>query len=225
MKILRCFLALVQICVLAIILSGVAGDCNTNFDGSSKESPSTRARFVEADPPPGGDLSANGIVTVTFDEDPGITESSVGTVDGTGKTRRITGPFEEGELILLISWTNGGPDIGIFYTVVPTDTELPTVTGGTVSDGDENVDYEEINGDKVIEVTFSEDVSGNIALETEDGDDVGWIGKVKGMKGTLELVAGKELGSQTTYVIKCKVADGAGNELEVSISFTTKDKA
>ena len=222
MKILRCFSILVQICVLSIILSGVAGDCNTTFEGSS----STGANFIEADPPVGGDLEANGIITVTFDKDPGsVTVSPVGTVNGAGKTRTITGPFREGTLIgLWVSWTNGDRGTRLTYTVTPVDTEPPTITGGTVSDSDENVDYEEINGDKVIEVTFSEDVSGNIALQTEDGDHVGWIGKVEGMKGTLELVAGKELGSQTTYVIKCIVVDSAGNELEVSISFTTKDK-
>ena len=223
MKILRCFFVLVQICVLSIILSGVSGDggCNTTYEGS----PSTGADFIEADPPVGGDLAANGIITVTFDKDPGVTVSSVGTVDGAGKTRIITGPFREGALRFSISWTNGDDSTTLTYTVTPVDTEPPTVTGGTVSDGDKNVDYEEINGDKIIEVLFSEDVSGNIALQTEDGDDVGWIGKVEGMKGTLELVAGKEITNQITYVIKCKVVDGAGNELEVSISFTAKDKA
>lgn len=150
MKILRCFFPLVHICVLAIILSGVAGDCNTTFE----ESPSTDA---EVDPRP--------------------------------------------------------------------PTPPPTVTGSTIKDGEEDVDYEKINEGKTIEITFSKEVSGVIVLRTEDGNFVGWIGKVEGMKGTLELVAGKELSSQITYIIKCIVVDSDHNELEVSINFTTKDKA
>ena len=108
--------------------------------------------------------------------------------------------------------------------VVLPDRTSPEITEGTVFDGDEDVDPEVINGDGVIEITFSEEVRGNIALQTEGGDDVGWIGKVEGTKGTLELVKGKEIGNETTYVIAGKVADAAGNETEVSVTFTTKGK-
>ncbi|MYB96714.1 hypothetical protein F4167_10060 [Candidatus Poribacteria bacterium] len=108
--------------------------------------------------------------------------------------------------------------------MVPPDHTSPEITGGTVFDGEEDVDPEVINGGGVIEITFSEEVSGNIALQTEGGDDVGWIGKVEGTKGTLELVKGKEIGNETTYVIKGRVADAAGNKTDVSITFTTKGK-
>ncbi len=148
MKILRCLFTLIQIGVLSIILSGVAGDCNTYQESPSEE--------------------------------------------------------------------NAMPS---------EDTTAPILIGGTVKDGEEDVDYEAINEGKTIEVTFSEDVSGNITLQTEGGDHIGWIGIVEGTKGTLELVPGKEIAHKTTYVIKGKVTDAAGNETEVSISFTTKDKA
>ena len=92
-------------------------------------------------------------------------------------------------------------------------------------DGDKDVDPEAINTDGKIEIEFSEDMTGNIALQTEDGDDVGWIGKVEGNKGTLELVKGRELENETTYVIKGKVSDGAGNSTDVSVTFVTKAKA
>ena len=108
--------------------------------------------------------------------------------------------------------------------VVPPDLTSPEITGGTVFDGEEDVDPEVINGAGTIKITFSEEVSGNIALQTEAGDDVGWIGKVESTKGILELVKGKEIGNKTTYVIVGKVADAAGNETEVSITFTTKGK-
>ena len=105
--------------------------------------------------------------------------------------------------------------------VVPPDLTSPEITGGTVFDGEEDVDPAEIN-EGGIEITFNEEVSGNIALQTEGGDDVSWIGKVEGTKGTLEPVAAKEIGNETTYVIRGTVADAAGNETEVHITFTTK---
>lgn len=181
------------------------------------------AAFSSASPA-SGDLAANGSITVTFDNDPGDVTASAGAVSGAGKTRTIAGPFTAGALSLTLTWTNGGGSHTLTYNVTAPDETAPTVTGGTVKDGDEDVDPEAINGDGTIEVTFSEDVSGNIALQTEGGDDVGWIGKVEGTKGTLELVKGKEIGNETTYVIKGKVSDAAGNETEVSVTFTTKGK-
>ena len=98
------------------------------------------------------------------------------------------------------------------------------MTGGTVKDGDTDVDPEAINSDGIIEITFSEEMTGHIALQTEGGDDVGWLGTVDGTTGTLELVKGKEIGNETTYVIAGKVSDAAGNSLDVSITFVTKGK-
>jgi len=92
-------------------------------------------------------------------------------------------------------------------------------------DGDKDVDPEALNSDGKIEIEFSEDMTGNIALQTEGGDDVGWIGKVEGNKATLELVKGRELENETTYVIKGKVSDAAGNFTDVSVTFVTKAKA
>ena len=37
-------------------------------------------------------------------------------------------------------------------------------------------------------------MTGNIALQTEDGSDVGWIGKVEGDKTILKIVKGFEKG-------------------------------
>lgn len=76
----------------------------------------------------------------------------------------------------------------------------------------------------MIEITFSEAVTGNIALQTETGEEVGWLGKVEGYIGTLELVKGRELKNETTYIIVGKVSDAVGKEYEVSIMFVTKAK-
>ena len=182
------------------------------------------AEFSSAAPAGGSEIAANATITLTFSSDPGEVTIAGATVTGGGKTRQVAGPFAEGALTLAVSWTNGDGSTSLSYTVKAADNEAPTVTGGDVSDGAEDVDPEELNGAGTIEITFSEEVSGNIALQTEAGDDVGWIGDVEGTKGTLDLVKGKEIGNETTYVIAGKVADAAGNETEVSVTFTTKGK-
>ena len=98
------------------------------------------------------------------------------------------------------------------------------LTGGSIRDGDKDVDPEAINSDGKIEILFSENMTGNIALQTEAGEDVGWIGKVEGNKGILELVKGREIRMGTTYVIKGKISDAAGNSTDVSITFVTRGK-
>ena len=179
------------------------------------------AAFVSAIPASGALLSTNASITVTFSSDPGDVTASTGTVSGSGKTRTITGPFTPGALRLTILWTNSDGSLTLFYNFAAPDIMSPTVTGGTVKDGDKDVDPEVINTDGKIEITFSEDISGNIALQTEWGDDVGWLGKVEGNKATLELVKGKDIRYETTYVIRGKISDAAGNETEVSITFVT----
>ena len=73
---------------------------------------------------------------------------------------------------------------------------------------------------------FTEEVTGNIALQTEDGTDVGWIGKVEGHTATLELVKGKELANETVYVVVGKVSTADGiQQLDIEIVFVTKAKA
>ncbi|MYB94417.1 hypothetical protein F4054_15340 [Candidatus Poribacteria bacterium] len=192
--------------------------------GDEEEEEAAAAEFSSAAPASGSEIAANATITLTFSSDPGEVTVAGATVTGGGKTRQVAGPFTEGALTLAVSWTNGDGSTSLSYTVKAADNTAPTVTGGTVSDGEEDVDPEEINGDGMIEVTFSEEVSGNIALQTEAGENVGWLGKVEGTKGTLELVKGKEIGNETTYVIAGKVADAAGNETEVSVTFTTKGK-
>ena len=62
-------------------------------------------------------------------------------------------------------------------------------------------------------------------IETEGGDDVGWIGKVEGTKATLELIKGRELKKETTYVIKGEVSDATGDTINFRVTFVTKAKA
>ncbi len=62
---------------------------------------------------------------------------------------------------------------------------------------------------------------GTLHYLTEGGDDIGWLGKVEGNRGRLELVKGKEIGGETTYIIIGRVRDAVGNETGISITFTT----
>ena len=179
------------------------------------------AAFVTA-VPPGGEISANGIITILFDNAPADVTVSAGTVAVTGKTATIAGPFTPGPLALTITWADGARALD--YTIIAPDTDPPTVTGGTVKDGDRDVDPEAINIDGGIVITFSERVFGNIALQTEGGDDVGWLGRVEGNRAVLEIVRGREIGNETTYVIVGKVSDAAGNSTDVNITFVTKVK-
>ncbi len=175
--------------------------------------------FLNIEPTINTLLAVDGSITVMFDNPPEDVTVNTGTATTDGNTVTITGPFTPGDLELTIAWSDGS--LTFTYTVAEPDTEGPSITGGTVSDGDKSVDAEAINGSALIEIEFNEDVTGTIALQTEAGADVGWKGTVEGDTATLELVAGKELDPETKYVIAGTVKDAAGNETEINIAFTT----
>ena len=185
--------------------------------------PPPRALIERITPPDGSVIASNGTITVTFDNAPTDVWVTAGSVSVTGKKVTITGPFTPGPLGLTLFWADG--EFTFIYTVAAPDNTPPSVTGGTVWDGDKDVDPEPINTDGVIEIEFSEEVTGNIALQTEaGGDDVGWLGKVEGNLGILQLVKGREIGNETTYVIVGTVSDASGNRRDFSITFVTKGK-
>ena len=191
-------------------------------DDTTDEAAVPPAYFVSAIPPSGSEIAVNGSITLTFDNAPLDITVNAGTAVPSGKTVTIKGPFAPGTLNLTVTWADGTQMLT--YTVIGVDCCGPIVTGGTVSDGDKDVDPAGINSDGIIEITFSEEMTGHIALQTENGDNVGWIGKVEGTKGTLELVKGRELINATVYVIVGKISDAAGVALNVSVTFVTKGK-
>lgn len=180
--------------------------------------------FIEAVPVSGSTIQPETTITVLFDGIPLDVSATHGTITVIGSRVTITGPFAPGNLILTVFWDWDSDRVTLRYTVIAPDTTAPRVTGGTLRDGDIDVDPAPINTDGKIEFIFSEEVFGNIALQTEAGDDVGWVGKVEGTTGTLELVKGRELANETTYVIAGKVSDAAGNAIDVSITFVTRIK-
>ena len=62
--------------------------------------------FVRATPA-GGEVAANGTITVTFDNTPDDVTVSPGTIKVSGKTAAITGPFTSGPLALTVTWADG----------------------------------------------------------------------------------------------------------------------
>ena len=182
----------------------------------------TPAAFVSANPAINSELAVDDTITLTFDNPPEDVTVSAGTVRIIGKQVRITGTFDPGPLALTIVWADGVQTLT--YTVRVPDTEAPKITSGSVNDGDKDVDPEALNSSARIEVEFSEEVTGNIALQTVAGADAGWLGKIAGKKGTLELVKGKELDNEITYVIAGKIEDAAGNSTDIDIRFTTASK-
>lgn len=178
--------------------------------------------FVGVDPRIDSELTVNDRITFTFDSPPNDVTVNAGIATIDGKIVTIKGPFTPGPLNLTISWNDGS--LTFTYTVVEPDTDAPDISSGTVSNGDKDVDAKAINSNARIEIEFNEAVSGNITLQTAAGVDIGWLGRVEGNKGILELVKGKELGAETTYVtyvITGKVGDAAGNETDISITFST----
>ena len=86
--------------------------------GNTEEEDVARANFVRA-APPGGEIAANGSITVTFDNAPSAVMVSTGAVTVAGKTATITGPFTPGPLALTITWADGTQ--GLTYTVTSPD--------------------------------------------------------------------------------------------------------
>lgn len=178
--------------------------------------------FVRARPAAGATLDGDDTITLTFDRRPEDVTVSTGVAETTGRFVEITGPFDPGDLALTITWSDGSQTLT--YVIRTPDTDAPRITGGTVSDGDEDIKPDVVNTRARIEIDFNEEVTGNITLQTPAGVDVGWIGEVDGKKGILELVKGAELSYEVDYVITGKVSDAAGNATDIEIRFTTASR-
>ena len=132
-----------------------------------------------------------------------------------------------GSVKLKIEWKNqdGSKDSKTVgpYEVVHGGGEPPVITGGTVIDGETDVDPALLNA-AGITITFDEDIAGSIKLTDEAGVDLNWIGNVAGMTATLTPIAGQELVNETTYKVEIDVHDGGRNPLRETIIFVTKPK-
>lgn len=206
-------LALVIAAMLVVYMIG----CSSGDDDDDDAAPPS-ATTVTADPVSGSSVPSNATISLTLDQ----AVDAVAGAEGSGRAWTI--PVAAN---LSITWTNrdgtaGGP-VTFEYTLVAPDTTAPSISGGNVSDGDQDVDPAPLNADK-IEITFNEPVTGTAALNFEDDTTAGWQGAVSGNSAQLTPVAGKELANSVTYKVVLSVSDLAGNSAEFTVEFTTKAK-
>lgn len=175
---------------------------------------------LDAIPPNGSTIETDAVIRVASDTELTDVKVSAGDVIHKGKTFKIVGPFIPGPLTVII--TTEHVQEMLHYTVILPDTDPPKMTSGDLIDGDRDVDHNAINAEARIEFWFSEPVTGNIELQTEDTENVGWLGEVKGIKATLAPCKGEELTCGTAYMIVGKVSDAAGNSTYFSVSFDTQ---
>ena len=175
-------------------------------------------KFVSVDPPSGSSIAGDAIITATFDGVLADVIVSHGVAAVTGKTLTISGPCTQVKFTLIITWSDGTQPL--IYTVL--DTEAPKIICSSIKDGDTSLSTSELNKLEDIEIEFNEKVTGHVALQTEDGEDVGWWGRVEGTKATIVLIKGKEIiDCETTFIIVGKVSDAAGNSTDFKVTFTT----
>ena len=235
-------------CIVVLLVLFIG--CGTDID---EESPHPNpAVLVNVIPRDGGRIVANGVIVLEFDKKPeNLNTMPPRTVYYANEVEAKTGrrnfqnfslgsipivAFSETVIIfpapipvpIKVSWGRTDPQQSLIltYTVIPPDFDFLRlmITGGYVLDGDTDVDPEIINSEGKLLLEFSAAVTGNITLQTEAGEDVGWLGNVDGNKAVLELVKGRELRHETTYIIVGKVSDAAGDELNIRESFVTRGK-
>ena len=104
------------------------------------------------------------------------------------------------------------------------DIRSPQLVGGSVRDGDENVDPERLNA-AGISFAFDENLKLHKIDILHDGKSLGWTGT--GLSDrvtktlTLTVIAGKELQFDTEYVIKIYVQDNVCATSRFEIRFRT----
>ena len=166
---------------------------------------------------------------LTFDE--GVVSVTVNGTPATGSglnwkwSAQPVLPY--GSVTLKIKWINrdgsGGFATSGPYEVAIVELQPPTITSGTVADGDVDVDPAPINAGG-FRFGFDEDVTGTITLTDEAGADLNWIANVAGQTATLTAIAGQELVNETTYKIEINVQDSNDCRFQTTITFVTKPK-
>ena len=185
--------------------------------------------LVVVDPSPGSaPIPPHTQFSLTF-ENPAVVAVTVNGVAATkaGDHWTVSLTLQEGDgQTLNVGWTNrdgspGASRAGPYTVKVPG--TPPRITRWTVADGDADVDPVPINQGG-LRFDFDEPVTGTIKLTDEAGADLNWIATVAGQTATLTPIAGQELANETIYKVEIDVHDGAGDRLQITISFVTKPK-
>ena len=228
---------IISIMFVAFMVTGCGGDGNNDDDAAAndddddaaaEEEGPPSATTVTVDPAAGATVPSNQQFSLVFDQ--GVTAA---TVDGTpaigsGLNWTASPALAQGSATLNIGWTNRDGSTGSLavgpYTIDDPDVEAPMIAaGGTVADGDADVDPAPINA-AGFRFDFDEAVTGTIKLTDEAGADLNWTPNVSGQTATLGVVAGQELANETTYKVEIDVQDGSGNATTTTITFVTKPK-
>ncbi len=173
--------------------------------------------FVSADPEPESQLEIDDTIVLTFDNTPEAFTTSTGVATVVDNTVTLSGPFEPGTLVLVVTWADGTQTLR--YTVREPDTEPPQITNVIAMDGDGNIEPQPTPNTTQFEITFNEAVIGQAILFTAGGTNVGWSSEIEGNKGIVERRYAKALESGFTYIIEVNVIDTAGNEIGYTITF------
>ena len=230
--------------MLGLLIIGIIGSCSDDDLPEEVTAPPQAADHigpasateVVVDPPPRASTDAvtyliprNTKFTLTFNE--GVIAVTVNDTPASGSglnwewSAQPILPY--GSVTLTIKWTNrdgsGGFATSGPYEAADVDPVPPEITSGTVADGDADVDPGPINA-AGFRFDFNHAVTGTIKLADEAGVDLNWVATVAGQRATLTAVAGQELANETTYRIEIEVKDGAGNQLQGTITFVTKPK-
>ncbi len=175
------------------------------------------AVFVSADPEPESELEIDDTIVLIFDSTPEAFTTSTGVATVVDNTVTLSGPFDPGTLVLVVTWADGTQTLR--YTVREPDTEPPQITNVIAMDSDGNIEPQPTQNTTRFEITFNEPAIGQVILFTAAGTNVGWSGKIEGNKGIVERRYAKALESGFTYIIEVHAIDTAGNEIGYTITF------
>lgn len=175
------------------------------------------AVFVSADPVPESELEIDDTIVLTFDNTPEAFTTSTGVATAVDNTVTLSGPFDPGTLVLVVTWTDGTQTLR--YTVREPDTEPPQIMDVITMDSNGNIEPQLTQNTTRFEITFNEAAIGQIILLTAAGTNVGWSGEIEGNQGIVERRYAKALESGFTYIIEVNVIDTTGNEIGYTITF------
>lgn len=205
-------------------------------------------------------IPANATLTFIFDIAPEDITVSHGKVVTDDNVVTVGGPFPIGDIEVELIWNKGRKQEIWYGVFTEPDVDPPKIkeiwafsqdlhillwSGLSIENGkvkllrDFRSDFEFTGlppNTERIQIDFNERVGihekviGNIDIQTEVGDNLGWEEKVeefqwRGKLNELTVVRsdGKPLKPETTYVVTGKVTDFA-NETEIKLTFTTSEK-
>ena len=207
------WLSLFMAPALVISLSALMVAC-----GGDDEVTDEDVTLVSTKPEAGSDVAEGSSVTLTFSGDPGTVTVNGGATEGAGSTRTFAVTTASND----IQWDTGSSTL-TFGTVLPPDNDPPEHTG-TDPDiaGDTDVDPADLADG--LTLSFNEDVDVDELTISTGGSALAWVPTVDGADVTLQFNADDPIVNETDYDVEGTILDLAGNETEISFSFTTKAK-